>query len=99
MLFVINVKHCHLYILSDVRNHYSYIKMSTFVQLVVSLQDNYLFLSLNSTQNIVTCKFNGSIAANGDGECFPVSIPVYPSGDKFLRLYPHGRSSFPIHIP
>jgi hypothetical protein len=35
MLFVINVKHGHLYTLSDVRNHYTYIKMNTFVQLVV----------------------------------------------------------------
>jgi hypothetical protein len=33
---VINVKQCHLYTSSDVSNHYAYIKMNTFVQLVVS---------------------------------------------------------------
>jgi hypothetical protein len=30
MFFVINVKHCQLYTLSDVRNYYVYIKMNTF---------------------------------------------------------------------
>jgi hypothetical protein len=36
MLFVINVKHYYLYTLSDIKNHYSYIKMNTFTQLVIS---------------------------------------------------------------
>jgi hypothetical protein len=35
-LSVINAKHYHIYTLSNIRNHYVYIKINIFVQYVIS---------------------------------------------------------------
>jgi hypothetical protein len=98
MFFVINVKHGHFYTLSDVRKYYAYIKMNIFVQLVVSWQGNYLFLSLTSIKNIVPCKFNMSPRETEMENAFPSSSTFIRQGINFLRLYPHGKSFFPFPI-